>query len=53
VKITNSQLKQIIKEEYAGQAEDEGHADSYNYGERTPLSLKVKTRVMLRKKVSN
>ena len=38
MKITKSKLKQLIKEEYAGQAEDEGHADSYNYGERTPRS---------------
>lgn len=36
MKITKQKLKQIIKEEYEGQTEDEGHADSYNYGERKP-----------------
>jgi len=36
VKITKSKLKQIIQEEYAGQEYDEGHADSYNYGDTTP-----------------
>ncbi len=38
MKITKSKLKQIIKEEYAGQAYDEGHADSYNHGDSKPRS---------------
>lgn len=36
MKITKSTLKQIIQEEYAGREYDEGHADSYNYGDTTP-----------------
>ncbi len=38
MKITKSKLRQLIKEEYAGQAYDEGHAASYNHGDRKPRS---------------
>ena len=38
MKLTKSQLRQIIKEEYAGQEYDEGHAASYNYGDTKPRS---------------